>query len=146
MIKSSFILYKKRKKKFIILMIKVYMQWLYILLCSLMYNFRFIWLFICIYLVLMCVYLLLWCFFMFKIVLMYMYLLLWCFFMVKNRWLFICIYLVLMHMYIFLWCFFMVKNCHKFSKSGTQGNGWYFFAWDFRVNAYVYIPMVLFYG
>ena len=29
---------------------------------------------------------------------------------------------------------------------GIQGNGWYFFAWDIMANAYVYIPIVLFYG
>ena len=39
----------------------------------------------------------------------------------------------------------MVKNYYKLPKMGIQGNGWYSFAWDFWVNAYVYISMVLLY-
>ena len=40
----------------------------------------------------------------------------------------------------------MFKNCYKFSKMGIQGEWLILFAWDFRVNAYVYTSMVLFYG
>ena len=35
-------------------------------------------------------------------------------------------------MYLFLWCFFMVKHCYELLKMGIQGNGWYFFAWDYK--------------
>ena len=42
--------------------------------------------------------------------------------------------------------FLMFKNCYKFSKMGIQGEWLILFAWDFRVNAYVYTSMVLFYG